>query len=195
MSQSFNRTLANVLRVPLQAIGSVIGFAYKIMFGKADARRSKKLEDDLALEIQRELAFLFNEAGARIVRDEKVRYPRPFDYAIVTVAVQGFLLRFIRGRGELRVQVGWEDSSSWADLNWVLKEMVGDNGRPLDSGMFNSLPDVSNAVRPSLGRIADAFSLNRRIETEKNISSMQAYERAVAKQWSTEINRKLYPEQ
>ena len=55
--------------------------------------------------------------SARIIPNEGVRFPPPFDYAVATIAVENLVLRFIRGLGEVGVFVAPASApSDWHDL-------------------------------------------------------------------------------
>src|SRR5579864_6919358 len=102
MTGELSKSVARALRPPLQVIGFVLGGIYKLLFGRADVRLSKKREEQLGQDIRQDVSFLFDELGGAIVPDPTARYPFPFDYAFVVVAVDDLFLRFFRGGGELR---------------------------------------------------------------------------------------------
>ena len=130
--------------------------------------------------------------SGRIVSDQTVAHPRPFDYAIVIVVLDDLSLRFIRGRGELRVQVASKHTAcDWDELYRVLgivDPLEWSKPKP-----FLSLADAAAALKPRMGLIQEAFSEVRCLETVRQLSEMRSYEQVVAKQLETEINRRLYP--
>lgn len=166
-----------------------MGRVYGILFGAADLRRSRERENQFALEIRREVPFLFEDLPGTIETDETRPHPRPFDYAVIIVALPDLLLRFTRGRGDLRVQVAPKTSrSDWAELRWLLSIVNESDVRP----SFLYLSDVARVLKPNMDRIRAALSGERGVETWQKCADMRDYERVVAKQWSAEINRRLY---
>jgi hypothetical protein len=112
---------------PLLAIFGIIFFGlYKILWGWwADERRSRILQRDFAKEIRVSLGFLFDQFGGQVVPNLR-KYPPVADYAVVTVAVQTVLLRFMRGRGEFRVDIAPTDSpNAWQEVGEALAEAEG----------------------------------------------------------------------
>ena len=95
----FKKFILNLLRPFLWIFGFVFFGLYKTFWGWwADERRSRILRRDFAKEIRENLGFLFDQFGGQIVPNLR-KYPPVADYAVVTVAVQTVLLRFMRGRG------------------------------------------------------------------------------------------------
>ena len=114
---------------------------YDLLFGPGELRRSKKREDRLARAVREDFLFLFNEYGAEIVPDAGTRHPQPFDYAMVIVVVGDLRLRFIRGRGELRIQVASKSSpNAWEELPSVLDLVDSDNPVSIRSFHFQTPP-------------------------------------------------------
>jgi hypothetical protein len=121
MSNQFQRWIVQEVMKPIVLLGSGLNKLNKILFGRYQVNRSKKDEDQLAQEIQADVPFLFSEHGGRVVPDETVRYPRPFDYASVIVEVYDLRFRFFRGRGDLRVQVAPKHApNDWRSYPWCL---------------------------------------------------------------------------
>ncbi len=101
------KSFLQYLLIPLSIVfGSLFLGIYKLFFGWwADTEKDYiKRRNRFAGEIQEQIPILFLDHAARIVPDTEV-YPRAFDYVAVTVAVDDMLLRFIRGRGDFRVDV------------------------------------------------------------------------------------------
>ncbi len=55
-------------------------------------------------------------------------------------------------------------------------------------------PLTSPCVRDSIDHLKEAFSDAKYPEMERDLSKEPEYERAVVRQWETEINRRLYPD-
>jgi hypothetical protein len=193
MSRQLNKWVNDIVTPPARVLIFVAGNIYRLLFGRLELRSSIQREKQLALEIQRDLSFLFDEHSATIVPDERVKHPRPFDYAMVNVALDSFFLRFIRGRGELRVEVApRRDPRNWSDLFTVLG-MV-DAQEQSGSKSLLSLEDAARVLKPRVDRLRAAFSDERYAEMERQLLNEHQYDRAVIRQWETEINRRLYPD-
>jgi hypothetical protein len=190
MSNRFQRWLVLELMRPIVLIGSIIEKIGKPFFGPRAIRASIQREHQFAEEIRQQLPFLFNEYNGRIVADESLAHPHPFDYAVVIVELENFCLRFIRGRGELAVQVaamGVPDG--WEDLPIVL-ELLG--GYEAKSRLILLLSDVETMLKPRMGRVREAFSPSQYTDLKPQLLQAREYERTVARQLSAEINRRLY---
>ncbi len=193
MGRGLNRWVIAVVTPPAMVFKVVAVNIYRLLFGRLDVRASRQRESQLALEIQRDLSFLFNEHGAKVIQDASVRYPRPFDYAIVNVALDSLFLRFIRGRGELRVQVApRRDPHNWSELPVVLG--VVDAQERFEPKLPWSLGEVAGVLEPRLSRLRQAFSDEGYPTMDRELTKERDHERAVIRQWEIEINRRLYPD-
>jgi hypothetical protein len=187
--QMFKITL-ELLRPILAPMFWVLERGYKILFGRRDVRLSMEEEERLASEIRTALSFLFDEQGGKIVRDYAVQYPTPFDYAFVIVVLDDLRFRFFRGRGELRAYVAsGRTPGAWEELPLVLS--IIDAG--FERRDFSSFSDVAAALKPRMQLLKQAFSEARNPELQQQLSDVHGHERAVIRQWETEINRRLYP--
>lgn len=129
--------------------------------------------------------------GGRLCHDETLKHPRPFDYAVAIVVLDELSLRFIRGRGEFTVQVARNCApGSWEELPLVLS--IIDEG--FDQRYFSSFKEVAVALKPRMNRLLEALSTDQYPELQKRLANAHAYDRAVIRQWETEINRRLYPD-
>jgi len=112
LNRLWRRMLIELLR-PFVLIGVGIEKVYNFAFWKSNVRLSMENEKRLACDIAQSIPFLFREyAGVFVPIDsieepvpKSLQHPRPFDYAVVVVAVEDLLVRFIRGRGDIGVQV------------------------------------------------------------------------------------------
>jgi hypothetical protein len=190
MSNRFERRLVLELMRPIVLIVSLIEKIGKPFFGPRAIRASIQRERQFAEDIQQKLPFLFNEYDGKVVADESLKHPRPFDYAVVIVELENFCLRFIRGRDELRVQVATNRvADGWQDLPIVL-EMLG--GYEAGSRMILLLGDVETMLRPRMSRLREAFSANQYADLRSRLLQAREDERTAARQLSAEINRQLY---
>src|SRR5262245_60609237 len=95
----------DVMSPVLHPVFRVLEKSYDFFFAPADLRMSWEAEKKFGGEISEKLAFLFNDYRGRLYADDTVTHPRPFDYAIAIVTADRLAFRFIRGRGELTVQI------------------------------------------------------------------------------------------
>ena len=171
-------------------IGSLIEKIAKPFLGPRAIRASIQRQNQFAEEIQQELPFLFNEHKGRVAADESLRHPHPFDYAVVIVQLDDFWQRFIRGRGELAVQVAAKGApDGWEDLPIVL-ELLG--GYEAKSRLILLLSDVETMLKPRMSRVREAFSPSQYTDLKPQLLQSREYERTAARQLSAEINRRLY---
>jgi len=174
---------------PVVLLGSVVERAHKLLFGPSEVRRSQAADQAFGLEIQRNLPFLFVEHAGTILMDESLEYPRPFDYTVAIVALADLSFRFIRGRGEFRAQIAPERTlEAWEDLPLVLRLIDTD----FEAREFSSLQDAATALQPRMDRLIESFSADRRPALQQRLSSVHEQERAVIRQWQSEIKRRLY---
>jgi len=190
MPHRFWRCVLTPLLWPLVLVGFGIEKTCDFVFRGRNVRLSMEDEQRLATEIQRDLAFLFDEYRGRIVPDESVKHPQPFDFAFVIIALDDLLFRFFRGRASLEVWVAPKAApNEWGELQWVLSMLDGqDTFEPRD---FSSLGDIANLLKPRMDRIREAFSVDRYPETRRYLLEMRSHERAVARQLSSEISRRI----
>ena len=188
MSNRVSRWIVLELMRPVVLLGSVVERAHKLLFGPREVRRSREADHEFGLEIQQNLPFLFVEYAGTILMDESLEYPRPFDYTVAIVALTALSFRFIRGRGEFRVQVAPEQSlEAWEDLPLVLSLIATD----FEAREFSSLQDAATALKPRMGRLIESFSADRRPALQQKLSSVHQQEQAVIRRWQTEIKRRL----
>jgi hypothetical protein len=170
----------------------VAGGIYKLLFSRADEKLAKKREEELAADIQRCLPFLFGEMGGRIVRNEGVEFPPPFDYAVITIDASELRLRFTRGRDHLAVQIAPKVSpNSWHELSTILSvlEVPG-----IQRGSISGLAEAGRLLHLYMREMTDAFSEGRYSHLRAQLQEIYERDRIVTKQLETEINRRLYPQ-
>jgi hypothetical protein len=163
--------------------------AYKLFFARSDLRSSMEREQRFAQEVRANLSILFHDYAGTIVADEATKHPRPFNYAVVVVQLEDISFRFVRGRGEFRVQVKPNPApSDWEELPLVLHLI----DQAFELREFASLPGIEAALRPRIGQLKKALSADGYANLHQHLADVHKRERAVIKQWETEINRKLY---
>ncbi|MGH9684128.1 MAG: hypothetical protein ACRD4S_11030 [Candidatus Acidiferrales bacterium] len=143
-------------------VGRAIGKAYWVLFGWwYDAPRARRAEQQFAGEILEGLPFLFGQYRAEIIPNEGIRFPSPFGYAFVTVAVGHLLLRFVRGRGEFRVLVAsrgkvrdWRD---WKDIQ-VVQAVLDESDERSAHVWIRNVAGASRLLQGELPRLLAATS-------------------------------------
>lgn len=192
MSGRLLRFVVEELMRPVVLLGRVISAVYSLAFGRADELESRKRDHDFAAEISANVPVLSEKNGATAVPDPQAKYPRPFDYVVAIIQVNGVLFRFTRGRSELRIQVAPGGTEEWHELSWLLTLLAVPEWEATKP--FCSLEDVAGVLEKSMDLIKEAFSSRLRVDTVRKLSEFRQYERVVAKQLETEINRRLYPD-
>jgi hypothetical protein len=187
MSTRTSRWIVLELFRPVVSVGKLVGKIFRTLFGHRDVQLSKTREENLAKEISSEMPFLFDRYRGKVVPDESVKYPRPFDYASVVVAVDDLRLRFFRGRGDLRVHVAQKEApSEWYELHVLLSVI---EGRAISEPLL--LIDVARLLESRLTNLEEAFSKTNYPELRRRLSNVDEDERAAIRQWETDVNRRL----
>ena len=176
----------------------VLDGTYALFFARQELRSSKKREEELGHEILVHLPFLFDDYGGRLCPYESpyktLKHPRPFDYAFVRVAFPDFSLLFFRGRKEISIRVAPNPPPSawnaWEDLPLLLSMI--DEG--FERREFKSFSDLETTLRPRMKLLQEALSPNRYPELLPRLANVHDHDRAIIRQWETEINRRLYPD-
>jgi hypothetical protein len=165
---------------------------YELVFGWLDRHLARKHEERLAAEIKLALRFLFAQRDGRIIPNAGVPFPPSFDYAFVTVAVENFVLRFSRGRGDLAVQLApCFAPSDFHDLSLILG--VVDENTEFHRESFPDLWAVGRAISARINALVELCSpeqfpnLKQRLESE-----LYSWERAATKVAEAELNWRVY---
>ena len=85
-------------------IKTLTGTTYNVLFGWLDKRTARQNQTKFELEIRQGMPCLFSKGRGWVIPNKGVPYPPGFDSGFVTVSLENFLLRFVRGRGELGVK-------------------------------------------------------------------------------------------
>jgi len=178
--------------VPLRILGAIVPPTYKLLFGWLERRHALRSQERFSAEIRLSLPFLFTEANGKIIPNIGVPFPPAFDYAFVTMCLDGFLLRFARGRGELDVYVAPVFASDdWHDLSLILS--VIENAASISRGCFRDLSDLNQILRPHWQEIRHFLSPER-FDAIKSLLANEVYipEKNRTREWEAEINWRLY---
>ncbi len=175
---------------PFVMVGVGLEKTYHFVFRQRIIRQSLQEEQQFARDIQRDLKFLFDDYCGRIVPDDTVEHPQPFDFAFAIVALEDLSFRFLRGRGSFEAWVAPRFApKEWGELQWVLNMVDGPD--PFEPRDFLSLNDIANLIKPRMIYIREAFSVERYPQTRQYLLDMRSHERAVARQLGNEISRRL----
>ena len=138
------------------------------------------------------MRFLFAKHDARIIPNEGVRFPPPFDYAVATIAVENLVLRFIRGLGEVGVFVAPASApSDWHDLSLVMSVIQASDN--LQRQMFRDVWHAAGVLQNHFSQLIEAFSAERFPQLRDRLErEFYAYERFTNRQWEIETNARLY---
>lgn len=101
------RFLVLVFFRPLFKCLAVLSWPVRKILGLFAERRANRTQGEFAREIRRTLPWFFDEYGAQEIPNTR-KYPKAFDYVVVTITAEKVLFAFIRGRGELRIDVAPE---------------------------------------------------------------------------------------
>jgi hypothetical protein len=182
--------LTAILRPPFLLAGLVAKPLYRFLFSRSDERLAREAEQQLAADVHTYLPFLFSELNGRIVPNQVVDFPPPFDYAIVTMDVSQVLLRFTRGRDHLAVQVAPKSyPNNFHEVSTVLTalEVPG-----IQRGLVSCLLDAGRVLRQHMGEIQRAFTPEEYRRLGAQLQEVYARDRVAVKQLETELNRRLY---
>jgi len=144
-------------------------------------------------EIREKLSFLFSDHNARIMPMREIRSLEDIDWPTITLSIDGLLLRLLRWRGELQVYVTSEERpNDWVELSLLLSLIEA----PMTIGRRSnySMSDVAGWLRSNLASINVALSGDRYAELKERVTEVDSHDRVIARQWQTEINRRLYPD-
>lgn len=183
--------LITILKPPLLLVRLTLDLLSATVFQGIDRRIAQRNESILTQDVKKYLTFLFTEYKGRTVANEGVECRPGFDYAITTVAIDGFRLKFIRGRGELGVLVAPASADNdWHDLSLVVAAVSSEGC--LGRQHFTDLTEVSQYLNRYLEALLSVFSsggfgpIKQKLEDE-----VYAQEREAISRWETRVNRRL----
>jgi hypothetical protein len=193
MGRELNKTVLAIVTPVFRAIGFVVGNVCSLIYEPFYRRRIAEKQKQLEHEVQEQLSFLFAEHRASTTSNTVAGNLVGLHPSLVTISIDGLLLRFIRWREEFQVHVASERApNDWHELSLVLS--IIDPIENSQRGAIRDLSDVSRLLRPNLGRLKDAYSQERYAQLEEQLSGVHAFDRVVTRQLETEINRRLYPD-
>ena len=177
----------------LRPVGQVWFPLYDFSFGWIYKRRAKRDEQKFARDIKASLRFIFTDEKGRIVPNEGVPFPAPFDAAYVTVVIDDMLLRFTRGRGELSAHVAPVFApDDWHELSLVLSA-INDPAGIRRQRAFSDLREISGALQCQMNALRQLFSASQFLDLKERLTD-QIYNRdaVTLRAWEKELNRRIY---
>lgn len=144
-----------LLRPIARAIGAIVSPIYELAFQPLSERSQRKSEKRLQDEIRRNLPWLFERYGGKVIPNTQ-NYRRAFDYAVVTVALGNIFIRFVRGRGELRADIAPAHApTNWEEVAEAIESAgLGKVPRP----QYYSLNDLGRLLEQNLDHLNAAFA-------------------------------------
>src|SRR5579883_1299054 len=143
-----------VTRVVIRSIDYVLDGLFGPFWAVLNRRAAQKHHDRLAEDIKRTAPFLFSRYQAKIVPAER-SYPPLMDSAIITMEAENMLLGFVRGRGDIRVDIAPKGLRPvWLDVRDVL-DVVGWQS-PRKSVIF--LHDIADILHAEFANLEQALS-------------------------------------
>jgi hypothetical protein len=140
------------------------------MLRPLDRHLARKGEAKLAQDVRNELGFLFKEHNGRIVPNQGVPFPRDFDYAFVTVAVENLFVRFCRGRGELDVHVASRSApNELHELNLLLSVVL--KKEDFKRSSISDLRGASRLLQPNISNLNQAFEGESAADLRKKLAN------------------------
>jgi hypothetical protein len=165
------------------------GGLYSFLFGWLDRRAAQESERRLLQEVESSFSFLFSVYGGRIVPNQGVTFPLPFDGACLTVGVGGMFVRFTRCRGTVTVQVAAENTTSpseWHDLLLVLDALHPSRVR---RKALHTLHQAARSLEPCMNALQEAFATGRFQEIKDRLENeVYKEDRAQIAAWNEQIN-------
>jgi hypothetical protein len=182
--------IIEVMKPILVPLFWIMGRVYDFLFAVSDLRRSIQAGQELGSEVQRELPFLFSDYEGRLSPYE-LKKGLPFDYAGTRVVLPEFSLEFTRGRGEFRVHIAPSHAPKKVEELPLVLSIIDETFQRRD---FRSFADLRAALEPRMKLLQDALAPDRYSELVPHIENVHEHDRAIIRQWETEINRRLYPD-
>jgi hypothetical protein len=173
-------------------VAYVVGGVYSFLFGWYDKRLARRELARLEREIREQLSFLFSSYNGQIMPIKKISRLKDIDWPTVEVSLPGLLLKFVRWRGELQAYVTPEQTpNDWVELSLLLNLI--DVPEKIDRRSDYKMSEVAGWLRSNLERINTVYS-DHGIALKEQLAHVYDRDRVIAKQWETEINRRLYPD-
>jgi len=187
MSSRFTRWVVLEVFKPVVLAGNLLGKGLRVMFAGRDLELSRTREEELEKEIRVQLPFLFEKYQGSVLLDETVKHPQPFDFASVVVSADNLLIRFFRGRGDLRVHLAQNRAPvDWYELHVVLSVI---ENRTISEPLFWT--DIARLLELNMSGLKNAFSQSNYPELHRQLSKVRELDRAAISRWETETNHRF----
>jgi hypothetical protein len=186
MDEQIKRAIVAIVRPPLVGVMFVMRKTYSTFFGWYDRILARRAKNELALEVQENLSFLFTEYCGQFVPNDR-EPPSMLDLAKVTVAADDMRFMFSRDRGSIHAAVAPAHSpNEWQDLSALLQII---ESREVE---FSRLPSVARLLRPRMSQIKSAISQGEFHRTKELLSSVYDDGIQITRRRERALNRRLY---
>lgn len=191
MNRQSRRLLIELLRPVAVPIGIAAKGLYWLLFGWwLDKYQGRRGEKQLLQDVENALPFLFAEYNGRVVPNEGVQFPEPFDCATITVALENLLFRFVRGQGELGVNIAPAGAPhDWHELSLVLAAVNG--VEELERRPIVDLWRAAALLQPNISRLIQVFASRDYDRVKRQLAEVYKRDRAAMREWEAEINARL----
>jgi hypothetical protein len=128
--------------------------------------------------IRQHMRFLFERFGASVVSNEY--FPAAFGNAIVVMETKGILLRAVRDRGEVRLDVApLHNPTEWVDSAFALAAIEDGSCEPQFS-LYRATTSIARDLDPKFEVLQDAFTEDRYPATATKMTEIRERERVRA---------------
>jgi hypothetical protein len=182
------------VRPPLLIIGGIVRSLYWLLYGWwGEKRYLAKAQKKLTEQIEREFSFLFDEHKAKIIPNERTGDRMLAGWSVVTLSVEGLLLRFVPWRDTRQVHIASEHLPiEWQDLSAILNAIDPDNSHNHSIIVFQ---DAARILRKDWNLIKEAFSPERYPSIKEQLRQEHRVAMGITRMVQNEVNRKLYPDE
>jgi hypothetical protein len=151
---------------------------------------AREANEQLGREVHSNLSFLFSDYGG-VLNPYPVKEPSPFDYAATRVTLPEFTFQFVKGRGALRVLVAPKHAPKELEDILIILSVIDES---FERREFKSFADLKAVLEPGMKLLQEFLAPDRYPESVPRLANAREHDRAIIRQWQTEINRRLYPD-
>jgi hypothetical protein len=178
----------SIVTAALLAIGYVIRGIYLILIGWWLPPLLRSTTDrQIQTEIQRDLAFLFQEFGAGFVPGQRM-----FRWGgVVTVEVQNILLQIALGRGEYTARLAPSSASpEWAPVSFAVNAIHPRQSpiREVPATTFSSVEELARLLRPNFSDLLRAYQPENYPATKE---ALQRISETARREWADWIGAEV----
>ena len=187
------RWVIQILGPPVRMLAYVVGLPFSPLLAFYNKRWARRELSRLEQEIHDQISFLFSDYNAQTIPAVETKRLEAVDWPTVTMRIPGLLLKFVRWQGELQIYLTPEQTpDDWTELSMLLN--VIDVPEKIDRRPDYKMSEAAGWLKSNLGRISAAFSGDQYADLKERLADVHKRDQLVARQWQTEINRRLYPD-